>query len=338
MLRSSLFCLVIVACSASSPRTTFDDGSGTDGGPSPGDLGDASAPTDAGVDATVTTETTVYANTDDTLYAVDPATQAIKKLGTFSGQGNKPITDCAVNEAGDVYLVSETTLYKAALPAGGGTDVALTKVSDISVQGGQKFYALAFTPAGVLGAGEGLVGGDNTGELWSIDPSTGAIKDLGSFGKDGSRFFALSGDVVFYKNAAGAPTGLATIRSCQANGNNCTTTNDYLAGVDVAAMTTAFNSGTPASSLLEGIYGGSSSSKGPGIGSGSVFGLGAWEGKVFGFTRNNASGGPRLLAIDPTSGAGSTSGAALSFTNGWSGAGVTTKVTVTVPPPPPAPN
>ena len=43
------------------------------------------------------------------------------------------------------------------------------------------------SPAGFdIGAGETLVGGDNNGELWSIDPSTGATKDLGSFGSNPS--------------------------------------------------------------------------------------------------------------------------------------------------------
>jgi hypothetical protein len=337
----------IGACSSSSSRTGFGDdptGDGSEAGTgSSGGFGEAGSMEGGATEGgTVTMVTTVYANTDDALYALDPATNAVTMIGKFSGvgggTGDTSVTDCAVNAAGEVYVNTETVLYKATLPAGGTGAVNLTKVASISVKSGQKFYALAFAPPGVLGSGEGLIGGDGSGVLWSIDPSSGATTQLGSFGKDGtSRVFALSGDVVFYVDGAGKATGLATIRSCASGGTNCTTTNDYLAGIDMKALSAAFTSGTPAGSLLAGIYGGSTSGKGPGIGHGDVFGLGAWEGNVFGFTRSSGGNGPTLLSIDPKSGAGKELPGSFSFSNGWSGAGVTTKVTVTVPPPPPPP-
>jgi hypothetical protein len=305
--------------------------------------GDGGGPTDGALpDGGATTVTTVYANTDDTLYALDPTSKAVTSVGKFSGIGggslDNNVTDCAVDSAGDVYVISESVLYKATLPAGGSGTVNLTKVTALSTKSGQRFYALAFAPAGVLGAGEGLVAGDGAGVLWSVDPQTGATSELGSFGKDGSsRVFALSGDIVFYLDGSGKPTGLATIRSCSPGGTSCTTTNDYLAGIDMTALSTAFTSGTPAGSLLAGIYGGSASGKGPGIGFGDVFGLAAWQGDVFGFTRGSGTKPAKLLSIDTTSGAGAPVPGAASVTNGWSGAGVTTKVTITVPPPPPPP-
>jgi hypothetical protein len=69
-----------------------------------------------------------------------------------------------------------------------------------------------------------------------------------------------------------------------------------------------------------------------------VFGLGAWQGSVFGFTRHTSAAPPTLISIDSTNGSGS-SIATFNFpsNNGWSGAGVTTKVTVNVPKPPPPP-
>jgi hypothetical protein len=41
----------------------------------------------------------------------------------------------------------------------------------------------------------------------------------------------------------------------------------------------------------------------------------------------------QLVQIDTTTGKGTAKGSAFTFTNGWSGAGVTTKVTINVPPP-----
>lgn len=336
--------LALVAACGGSSRTGFDGSSGSSGsdggssGSSSGGLGSSGGPTvtdDAGV--TTTTTSTIYANTDDTLYELDPATNAVSIVGAFSG-GNGNVTDCAVNAAGEVYVNTSDTVYKASLPSTSGGKVSLTKVA--SIGGGKSapaFFALAFAPAGVLGSGEGLVGGDSNGVLWSIDPSSGDTHQLGSFGKDkGGGTFALSGDIVFYLDGSGKPTGLATIRSC--NGVTCSKTNDYLAGIDMDALATAFTSGTPAGSLLSGIYGGSATSKGSGIGHGELFGLGAWEGKVFGFERASANNGtPALLSIDTASGAGTILPDKSSFTNGWSGACVTTKVTVTVPPPPPPP-
>ena len=331
----------VTACATS--KTPFDDDAGGVGpeneagvfNPDSGSAADV-------VEASTTVTTTVYANTDDTLYSMDPATMKVSLIGPFAGMGGTPddtnVTDCAVDADGVVWVNTTTVVYKAALPAGGTGTVNLTKVATIAVKANQRFYALGFVPAGVLDTGETLVAGDGNGELWSIDTATGDTIDLGGFGKDKTRFFALSGDVVFYKDKTGKPTGLATVRSCLAGGTSCTTTNDYLAGIDMVALANAYKSGAPASSLLSGIYGGSSSSKGSGVGTGSFYGLGAWQGSVFGFSRGGGAGkSASLYDIDTGSGAGKFI-SSLSFTNGWSGAGVTTKVTINVPPPPPPPN
>jgi hypothetical protein len=207
------------------------------------------------------------------------------------------------------------------------------------VQSSQSFYALAFAPAGVLGPGETLVGGDGNGELWSINPSTGATQDLGNFGPNPSHssdIMALSGDIVFYIGPGGTPTGVATIRSCDSSGSSCTKTNDYLAGIDMGALTLAYNNKTPATSLLAGIYGGASGALGNGTGFGELFGLGAWEGNVYGFGREQSSTPPSLVSIDTSSGSGNLLSSSFGFTSGgWSGAGVSTKTTVTIGAPPP---
>jgi len=323
----------------SKPET--DSGSdGTSPGPMPdsgtANFGDSSTDSPIGDGGTITT---VYANTDTTLYSLNPQTNAITLIGTFAGTsdaGNdSTITDLAVDSAGDVYVNSESVIYKANIPQQIPGTVQLTKIAGISLQTGQKFYALAFAPAGALATNEVLIGGDGYGELYAIDTTNGTTKDLGSFGVDPSHSgydFALSGDVMFYLDAKSNPTGLATIRPCKPKTTSCITSSDYLAAVDMTALATAYKTSTPATSLLKGIYGGTTTSDGTGTSYGDLFGLGAWEGSVFAFARKTSSNAtPLLLTINTTTGAGSVVSSSFNFTNGWSGAGVTTSVTVTVP-------
>jgi hypothetical protein len=320
-----------------------------DGGLLTGD-GASNQPWDA--EAGTTVHTTVYAHTDDTLYTVDPMTEAATMIGAFTGlpvtdAGAPPVTDLAVDGTGAVYVNTESAVYKATLPSGGSGPVALSLVATIGATG-VYFYALAFAPVGAVDPhNEVLIGGDSKGNLWSIDPS-GAATNLGGFGADPfttGNIFELSGDIVFYIDpSTNKATGLATIRSCPSTGSSSKCGNDWLAGVNMTALASAYSTKTAAATLLGGIYGGSSTAAGPGTGYHDVFGLGAWgngtSAKIFGFTRNykTTMAPPTLITIDTTSGVGTAvPGASFSFTNGWSGAGVTTKITISVPPPPPPP-
>lgn len=305
-------------------------------------LGDGTSP--MAPEGSTTVMTTVYAHTDTTLYSVDPMSQAVTMIGPMVGTSDastdSTITDLAVDGNGGVWVNTETVLYKANLPSSGTGTVALTKVTTIG--SGSRFYALAFAPAGALDPNnETLIAGDSAGALWSINTTSGAATNLGNFGTDpgnAANTLELSGDIVFYNDASNKPTGLATIRSCTTGGSSSTCGADYLAGVDMTKLKAAYN-GTAQTTLLGGVYGGSGNSLGSGTMYHDVFGLGAWNSTVFGFTRHTTTQtAPLLITIDTTTGAGTpVSGASFSFTNGWSGAGVTTKVTVTVAPPPPPP-
>jgi hypothetical protein len=321
-------------------------GSGGSGGGSGSSSGIGGTIADSG-GGTTTTSTTIYAHTDTILYSLDPQTKAVTPIGTFTGlggsSGDDSITDLAVNAAGNVFVNSETVIYQATLPTGGTGNVALTKLATISNSKGGDFYALGFTTKDALGTGTGevLIGGDGNGELWSIDQTTGATKDLGSFGADpsnSSSVLALSGDIVFYNTSSGTPLGLATIRACTTSSkgtNTCDGTSDYLAGINMTALANAYGSGTPAPSLNGGIYGSPSQNEtGPGTGFKDVFGLGVWNGTVYGFTRSVTGVSASLLSIDTTTGQGTIIPETVSISNGWSGAGVTTTVTVSIPNPP----
>jgi hypothetical protein len=298
---------------------------------------------DAGANPDPGTATSkVYAHTDDTLYSIDPATKAATLIGMFVGtsgaSSDSAVTDLAVDSTDTVYVNTESVVYRATLPASSTGPVQLTRIA--SIQGGGRFYALAFAPTGALDPNaEALVGGDSSGSLWAISTSTGALIALGNFGPDQSipgNTFELSGDVVFYDDpTTRAPTGLATIRSCPPGGSGSKCKGDYLASVNMTALKNAYTSQTAAASLLGGIYGGSASAPGSGTGFADVFGLAAWDSTVFGFSRHTGTIAPTLITIDTTSGAGSMIANSFPFTNGWSGAGVTTKVTISVPPPPP---
>jgi len=353
----AVLCASLAACSGGNSSPGFgNDGSSSSGGSgsgsssggssngSSGGSGNSSGGLSSGSgsggsssgDAGVTTKTTVYANSDHNLFSVDPMTKAITLIGPFS-DATTTFTDVAVNGNGDVYVNSETAVYKCTLPSGGTGTVQVAQIATIGGGSGTSspFYALAFAPAGSLDpSNDVLIGGDRNGVLWSIDiNNNGALKQLGSFGTDPatSAKLGLSGDMVFYLDASNNPVGLATIRESSQG-------NDWLAGVDMAAVKTAYTSGTPAATLLKGVYGGTSTSLGPGTMFHEVFGLGAWSSTVFGFTRSTTN--PQLITIDTNTGAGTPVPGSMTFPSGdtgWSGAGVTTKVTVSVPQPPPPP-
>jgi hypothetical protein len=263
--------VVVAGCSASGQHFGDQD-SGSDSGPCEdcdgyvppkydggNQFGDGSSDAEGG-----TSVTTVYANTDDTLYSLNPSTNAVTLIGPFVGNtdagDDDTVTDLAVNAAGDVYVNTESVIYSATLPSTPPGNVQLTKIASISLASGQRFYALAFAPAGALGTGEVLIGGDGDGELYAINTTNGATQDLGSFGTDPSHSgynFALSGDLVFYMDATNTPTGLATVRPCKPASTTCMNTSDYLVAVDMTALATAYTSKTPATSVRKGIYGGS---------------------------------------------------------------------------------
>ena len=263
----------------------------------------------------------IYAHTDTELYSMDPTTHQLTDIGPFSdGSGTAPtITDLAVDGNGNVWVNSETTVYKAAVPTGTGT-VTLTVSTQLGTS--TSFYALGFTPAGTLEAGESLIAGDSKGDLYYVDQSgSAAPQNLGSFGPAPSGTYELSGDIVFY-DLNGSPRGLATVRACKSS-SSCGTTNDLLVEVNISALQQAYTSKTPATSLLQ-------QSLGSGTGYGRLFGVGAWGSSVYAFSRaSGSSTQAQLIQIDST-GAGTSLQSFPNITAGWSGAGVTTKAQVSV--------
>jgi len=317
--------IVAASCGGSSPEPGFAD---VDGGPSRGGSGGGSGGSGSGGGSGSSSgglvgdsgsgtngPSFIYAHTDSELYSMDPNTHQVTDIGPFSvGGGNTPtITDLAVDGSGNVYVNSETAIYRAAIPSGTGT-VSLTLQTQLP--SGSKFYALGFTPAGALEPGESLIAGDSAGNLYYIDTSGASAtpQNLGGFGGT----WELSGDVVFF-SAGGATIGLATIRQCS---GSCNTHNDSLAEIDMSALASAYGNHAPSSTLLKQLLG-------TGTTFGDLFGIGAWGNSVYAFSREQGSTPAQLVQIGP-SGVGMSLQMFPNITSGWSGAGVTTKAPVTI--------
>jgi len=119
---------------------------------------------------------TIYANSPDALYRVDPVTFAVTKVGNFNA--GDQMTDVAVTPAGAVYGISFTTLYAINKTTGAAT--ALGTV------GGNGNNSLTFLPGGQL------LASDSNGDLKTINPATAAVTFIGNYGSS----LGSSGDLV----------------------------------------------------------------------------------------------------------------------------------------------
>jgi hypothetical protein len=322
-----------------SSSVSSGDGSSDVGGGAFGQGGSASTGTGGGGAQGVSA---AYAHTDKTLYEFDPSTPGLttKKVGDFDcigGQGEAAsMTDVAVDRLGDLWGISSKSVYQLAIQGGA---VHCAKTIPLSTSGKVSFYGLTFAPVGVLDpVKEVLVAGNTAGELWSIDEN-GAVTQHGTLGsvpandgqghaypaKNQGQRWELSGDVVFLANA-GKPVAFATVRDCPSppSTQGCNTT-DTLLEIDASKLASATT--TSVAKAVRGQIverpGCSDPSGGP---YGSMYGIAAWNSKVYGFSHAGA-----IVEIDNVTG-----GACLVVTtkNLWDGAGVTTVAPVIAPPPP----
>ena len=149
--------------------------------------------------------TLVYAHSDTVLWAVDPRTNTLRNVGTFSFAASAPpdhaITDVAVDANGVLVGTTRTALFRI--------DTSTAACTLIAMLPGNGFVGLTYVPAGVLDpSSEVLVGGTGPGTYWRIDPSTGMSTMLGQL-KVGRTNYQLSGDFV---SVQGAGT-FATVRA-----------------------------------------------------------------------------------------------------------------------------
>jgi hypothetical protein len=283
----------------------------------------------------------IYAHTDTTLYQMSPTTLDVTKVGDFDcvPSDTSTMTDVAVDGALNVWSVSAKAVWQ--LQISGGVAHCAKKVPLATA--GAVFYALTFAPAGVIDpTKEVLIAGNTAGELWSIDGTTGTATLRGNFGtvpaNDGNghtyaanrvgKPWELSGDIVFLSNG-GNPVGFATVRDCDDPPNPPTAAapcnlTDTLIEIDLAKLKGA-TPGNVTKSVRGQLIRGASCGGGT-WGYGSVFGIAAWNDKIYGFSKSGD-----LLSIDNDTAA---TCLVKSFgTEKWDGAGVTTNAPVIVPPP-----
>ncbi len=282
----------------------------------------------------------IYAHTNTTLFQLDTMTLAATQIGDFDcigsgGSQDTSMTDVAVNSAGDLWGISKTHVYSLQIQ---GSTVHCAQTIPLNNGGSVTFYALTFAPVGVLDpAKEVLVAGNTAGELWAID-SSGQLTQHGSFGtvpsNDGNghsyqnsgQVWELSGDIVFLANG-NSPVGFATVRDCPSppSSNNCDTA-DTLIQIDMTKLGPGTQSVTQAirGKIVQGTSCPMNDTHATDFG--KLFGIGAWNDKVYGFSNSGA-----LIEIDNTDGTGCL--VQYFSQNKWAGAGVSTLAPVKPPPP-----
>lgn len=333
-----------------------DASSGADVGPMPtpdSDAGTGPSLGDASVDVKIKGETVLYAHTNATLFRLDPedpllASTAVGDFDCLGGPGAQSMTDLAVDRDGKLYGISQKRIFLD-MKIGAGVVECATRGVDLLTPGA--FFGGSFAPVGTLSPGkESLIVANSEGKIFDVDLTNGTLTEVGNFGKvppnDGrghnyptkhvGTAWELSGDIVFAENQ-GAPVGFATLRDCP---NPPSTTGcsrvDTLVEIDVRRL-----SKTNPTNVVRQVRGQVVKSAQCGDSQndayGSVYGIAAFGGDIFGFSRTRVSDtGPlsslvvRIKNVDGTACllADRTGDAA----GGWAGAGVTTIVPVIAPP------
>ena len=189
----------------------------------------------------------VYAHSQSQLYRVDPETLQVSLVGAFGWpNGNDSMTDIAIDKAGNMIGVSYTRVYAV------NKDTAVcTFLANLSAT---TFNGLSFVPplSPDPTAEEILVGAEGgTGDVYQIDPTTGAQTYLGSYGGG----LGSSGDIVSVR-------GFGTVATV----TSLSSANDQLARIDTGTWNATVIGDT---------------------GFDEIWGLGFWGDKVYGFTDTN---------------------------------------------------
>jgi hypothetical protein len=122
----------------------------------------------------------VYANSSDSLYVINPATNAVSLVGAF--QGCDFVIDIAVNRTGGVFATTKSALF--------AVDPKTAQCKFIAK--GTYPNSLSFVPQGTVNPDqETLVGYDGSSYV-RIDPNTGLVSPVGELGNPS---LASSGDL-----------------------------------------------------------------------------------------------------------------------------------------------
>lgn len=291
--------LLFAGCSArqySIPRPVIEDGSPDDSDASM-DIQDAGAKDvgqpredDAGE---YIGDVLIYAHSGNTLYSFSPESHLVTTVGDFHlDDGSTPpnMLDLAINEAGEIYTVSRTALYRV-----DGQTAEVSAVGTLSIDSDESFNALTFLAVGEYRADrETLVGASNLGTYAEINTTTAAVHILGTY-PDG---WVSSGDLVSVE-------GLGTFATVKRD--------DF--GADVLVQILFSRDGSSAITVKGTIQSATQ-------GFTKIFGVGYWGRSVYGFTQAG-----ELIQIDPHTGEAELVNGHTGASSFW-GAGVTTQAPI----------
>ncbi len=233
----------------------------------------------------------VFAHSGSKLYQIETTSLVPVEIGTMNGLGTQSLTDIAIDKNDKMIGITLDKLYSISATTG-----AATLIRDLS-QNATGFTSLSFIPANLNdpNSNDLLVSANSTGDVYSIDTGTGNATKIGSYGTVANGKVGSSGDLIGVR-------GLGIYATV--NVGNDPTAMDYLARIDPATWTA-----TPI---------------GTGTGYNDIFGLGYWQGKIYGFVSLTATSG-KIITIDPNTGAGTE---VLSGAIRWYGAGVATNAPI----------
>jgi hypothetical protein len=228
----------------------------------------------------------VYAHSGSTLYRLDATSLQAVQIGTMAGLGTQSLTDLAIDK--DDHMVGITLDKLYAIDA---TTGAATLIKDLS-QSASGFTSLSFVPSPTDPAADILVSANDQGDVFQIDTTTGTATKIGSYGTTGAGKVISSGDLIGVR-------GFGIYATVDVG----TAPTDYLARIDPTNNWKATPLGT-------------------GTAYNNIFGLGFWDGKIYGFVDGGASSGTgKIIQIDENTGASTD---LMSSSVRWFGAGVAT--------------
>jgi len=195
---------------ASTPITLGDSG---------GSPKDSSALKQSDVGTTMSGPAIVYGQSDTTLYAVDPNTNAVTKVGDFSGCDDAVI-DIALDKNSVMYATTPDSVY-----------IVNTTTARCTLLASGSSYpnSLSFVPAGTLDPSVEALVGYVGGTYVRIDTTT-SVSQVGSLGKG----YSSSGDIV---SVIGGGTYLTV------TGGEACSESDCLVGVDPSTGAMLMNYG-----------------------------------------------------------------------------------------------
>lgn len=124
----------------------------------------------------------MYVHSAQTLFLIDDVTFDLTPIGDFHRPSDEPpvewMTDLAVTPDGAVYTISQESLYRI--------DTGSARATFLASVPGKGNVGMTFL------AGGQLLATDQDGGVRTVDPETGAVTELGSFGGG----YATAGDLV----------------------------------------------------------------------------------------------------------------------------------------------